>query len=490
MLSAVNRSLRENRKLTPHRRLDGLALVAGGVLPLAFAPFEQYWLAPLALALQFWLWQQALTSRDAFRLGWLFGLGLFGVGASWVQVSIAQFGGVDLSLSLLMAALFVSAMALFPALQGVALLRLKNRVSRFSLALFPLLWVAFEWLRSWLFGGFPWLLLGHTAPGTFYRGLAPWLGTLGVSLFLAWVALLILRIVTLPRQRSRAIVQLLLLSAIAWGSSQQQWSVPQGEPVSVALVQGNIAQDQKWLPENLFSTLRLYHAATEQSHARLVIWPETAIPAFRQRVEKFFLQPLSQRLALQGRTLLSGIPLLERDGEHSAYYNAIVMLGADSGTYQKRHLVPMGEYLPFEALLRPLLEFIQIPFSSFSAGVEQQPPLKTGELVIAPTVCYEIAYPHLAFSHLPQANLLVTVSNDGWFGDSLAPQQHLQIARMRALEFARPLLRATNTGITALIGADGEIVGQLPQSEQGVLEVEVQPRQGVTPYLYWSAGLF
>ncbi len=482
--------MRARRKQTLHSGPGLLALAAGGILPLAFAPFELFWIAPFAVGVQYWVWLQASTGRDAFRLGWLFGVGLFGVGTSWVQVSVAQFGGVDLTLSWVVAVLFVSGMALFPALQGAILFWLGQRFARSVLLLFPLFWVVFEWLRSWLLGGFPWLLLGHTAPGTFYRGLAPWVGTLGVSLFLAWIALLLLRTVVIPRQRGGVVVQLLLLSLLAWGSSQQQWGEPQGEPVSVALVQGNIAQDQKWLSENLFPTLRQYRIATEESRAQLVIWPETAIPAFRQRVESIFLQPFSQRLAAEGRTLLTGMPLLEWNGEKRHYYNAIVAVGAESGSYRKRHLVPMGEYLPFEGVLRPLLNFIQIPFSSFSAGAEQQSPLSVGEWVIGPTVCYEIAYPRLTFSYLPQASLLVTVSNDGWFGNSLAPDQHLQIARMRALESARPLLRATNTGITALIDADGEIIEQLYRSEQGVLEGEIQPRQGVTPYLYWSSMFF
>jgi apolipoprotein N-acyltransferase len=477
------------QKLAPPERPHLLALAAGGLLPLAFAPFEHYWIAPFLLALLFRIWQQAGSVRQAALYGWLFGVGLFGVGASWVQVSTMQFGGVNLPLSLLITALFVAGMALFPALQGGLLLWLRGRFQWFSWALFPLLWVVVEWLRGWLFGGFPWLLLGHTAPGSLYRGLAPWLGTLGVSLFVATLALLLLRAVVEPQQRRRSVLQLLLLLGIAWGSGQQQWGEPMGAPIPVALVQGNIAQEQKWRPQNLHRTLSAYRAATEQSRARLVVWPETAIPAFRQQVETVFLQPLAQRLAAEGRTLLSGVPLLESQGGRRYYYNSMVMVGADHGSYHKRHLVPMGEYLPLEWLLRPLLGFIQIPFSSFSHGRADQPPLQLDALLLAPTICYEIAYSDLAFSHLPQAGVLVTISNDAWFGDSLAPAQHLQIARMRALESARPLLRATNTGITVLIGADGEIAGELPRSEAAMLEVVVQPRQGVTPYLRWAALL-
>jgi apolipoprotein N-acyltransferase len=474
-----------------------LLLLAGGALPLAFAPFEQVWIAPLSVAVLFWFWSQAASHQLAARGGWFFGVGLFGVGASWIQVSIIQFGGMNLPLSLLMTALFVAGMALFFALQGGLLFALRKRLPDSKMVLFPLLWVGFEWLRSWLFGGFPWLLLGHTAPGTFYQGLAPWLGTFGVSLFIAWIALLLLRGVVEPKRRLVLSGQLLLLLGIAWGSSQQQWSEPHGEPLSVALVQGNIAQDQKWRPENLSSTLQRYRSVTTQSEARLVIWPETAIPAFRQQVDRLFLQPLSQQLKEEGRSLISGIPLLElesEEGESNRYYNGVLTLGLDQErnpvAYRKRHLVPMGEYLPFSDLLDPLFDFLQIPFSSFSAGSAEQSPILVAGHQLSPTVCYEIAFPELAFSHLPEAGVLVTVSNDGWFGGSLAPDQHLQIARMRALEAARPVLRATNTGVTAVIGADGVIQQQLPRSEYAVLEVVVQPVRGVTPYLYWSSMAF
>ncbi len=489
MLVVSFRTMKQKQKQILYSALYLLALGAGALLPLAFAPFEQYWIAPLSAGVLLWLWQQAGSPKQAALLGWLFGVGLFAVGASWIQVSTQQFGGVTLPLSLLMTALFVAVMALFFALQGGVLVWLQPRVGCCGGVLFPLLWVTVEWLRGWLFGGFPWLLLGHTAPGSFYQGLAPWVGTLGVSLFLVWVAQLLLFLVLGHQHRLLTAFQLLLLLGVAWGSSQLRWDEADGEALTVALVQGNIAQDQKWLLQNLSPTLNWYRNATESSRARLVVWPETAIPAFRQQIDTSFLQSWSQQLAEDGRTLLTGIPLLEWNGGQR-YYNAMVMVGADQGSYRKRHLVPMGEYLPLASLLRPLLDFIQVPFSSFSSGRQDQPLLQVNGVSLAPTICYEIAYPELAFSGVPQAGVLVTISNDGWFGDSLAADQHLQIARMRALESARPLLRATNTGITALIGADGEVRALLPRAQAGVLEVEVQPRQGVTPYLYWYSGLF
>ncbi len=407
---------------------------------------------------------------------------MFGVGASWIQVSIQQFGGVNLPLSLLLTLLFIAAMALFPALLGWPAFLFR----RWPLSL-PLLWVLFEWIRSTLFGGFPWLLLGHTAPGTFYQGIAPIAGTLGVSLFLALVALLLLQLFREPARRLHHLLWLALLLLSGWGSSQLQWTHPAGEPLSVALVQGNIEQSQKWLAGNRGGILQRYREATEESDARLVVWPETAIPAFRHQVEREFLAPLGEALGGRGRTLLAGIPIRTERGD--GYVNGLIQLGAEEGAYHKRHLVPFGEFLPLQQLLGPILDFIQIPMSDFSGGAYNQPPLMVAGHLLSTTICYEVAYPGLTFTHLPEAGVLVTVSNDAWFGDSLAPWQHLQIARMRALESGRPMLRATNTGITAVIGPRGEITEKIPRAKFGVLSADIQPMEGRTPYLVWLSKL-
>ncbi len=460
-------------------RLKGGALVAGALLPVAFAPFELYWIAPISLALLFSIWQKCGDLRSAATVGFLFGIGQFGVGVSWVQVSIQQFGGVNLPISILLTLIFVAFMALFIALQGGAIFFLK----RYALAP-PLLWVLFEWIRSTIFGGFPWMLLGHTAPGTFYRGLAPLVGALGVSLFIALIALLIVQFIRRPERRITTLLLAAILLLSGWGSGLMQWVEPSGGALSVALVQGNIEQSEKWLPQNRQRTMDLYRLATERAEeARLVLWPETAIPAFRHQVEESFFRPLVGQLEGEGRSLLTGVPLREVDG--GGYLNGLVMMGAEQGEYHKRHLVPFGEYLPLRELLGPVLDFIQIPLSDFSQGADVQTVLIVDGHPLSTTICYEIAYPELTFSQLPAAELLVTVSNDGWFGDSLAPYQHLQIAQMRALESARPLLRATNTGITAVIDADGEIIKQIPRSRLGILEATIQPMKGETPYLSW-----
>ena len=463
-----------------------LALLSGALLPLAFAPFDLTPLLFLSLALQFWLWSCSRSHNHAFWLGWWFGLGLFGVGASWIQVSLHQFDGINLPLSLLLTLLFVAGMALFPALQGLLFSRLRAWLPFSPLGLLPLLWLLFEGLRSHLFGGFPWLLLGHTAPDAFYAGLAPWLGTLGLSLYLAILSLLLMLWIVTPAWRT--LFPVLLLIGVGWGSGTQEWGSPAGPAMDVTLVQGNIPQVEKWKPENLQSTLTRYRSLSEQSDARLLIWPETAIPAFRLQLEDSFLRAMEQSLQAKGQTLLTGIPLVEWGPRR--YYNGLLLLGEEQGHYHKRHLVPLGEYLPFAEWITPLLEWLHIPFSSFTPGAQEQPPLTIAGQRVGPTICYEIAYPSLAFSNLPEATMLVTISNDAWFGASLAPAQHLQIARMRALESGRPLLRATNTGITALVDHRGQIVQQLPDNWSGILNVSVVPREGLTPYIRWYTKLF
>lgn len=448
-------------------------------MPLAFAPFGLYWIAPLSLALIFYIWGECRNLRSIVIAGFLFGIGFFGVGASWIQVSIQQFGGVNLPLSILITVLFVTAMALFTVVAGWLFFILGRRA-----LLLPILWVLFEWIRSTILGGFPWLLLGHTAPGTFYYGLAPLVGTLGVSLFISIVAVVLMMAIKYSKGRLANIAILSVLLSLGWGAGQLQWGEPSGKQISVALVQGNIKQSEKWLSENRDKTLELYRLATEQAEeARLVVWPETAIPAFRHQIEKNFLDPLRQQLKNEGSSLLTGIPVRSRDG--GGYLNGMIMLGEEQGEYYKRHLVPFGEYLPMRGLLGPVLDFIKIPLSDFTSGGAEQPPLNVDGHQLSTTICYEVAYPDLTFSNLPEADLLVTISNDGWFGDSLAPYQHLQIARMRALESARPMLRTTNTGITAVIDHNGMVTRQLPRSEQGVLKAVIQPMRGNTPYISW-----
>lgn len=485
-----------------------MAVGAGAILPFAFAPFQQNWIVLLSLAVLFFLWKRSDSRKQAAWLGFGFGIGMFGIGVSWIQFSMFQFGNTGFVLSIMMTVLFVVVVSFYIALVGwiaVWLLEKKDNSDNYGnfwgiSLLFPALWVAGEWLRSHLFTGFPWLLLGHTAPGSLYAGLAPIVGTYGVSFFLAWSAMWLMLLVV-DQQRKKQIFRLgmlLLIWAAAWGSGQRDWHQPKGEPLDVALVQGNIAQNLKWRSEVRQTILAHYRRSVEAVDADLYIWPETALPAFRDQIEDDFLVPLAKQLAEKKQSLLLGIVARDKHQndrkQHDqnrrlnqrVYFNSLQLIGAEEGEYRKRHLVPFGEYLPLKAYFSEFLRFMEIPMADFSAGKALQKPMAISGNHFSSTICYEIVYPNLVFDHLPEATFLVTVSNDAWFGDSLAPHQHLQIAQMRALESARPLLRATNSGITAVISPKGEIVAQLPQFQSGVLVDQMQPVSGRTPYIWWG----
>lgn len=463
---------------------EAAALASGALTVLGFAPFG---LAPLALlgpAVLFRLWLGA-SPRRAFRLGWLYGVGLMGFGVFWIRISIDQFGGVGTPLAATIAVAFALAMALYYGLAGWLGARLANgSVGPALLLVFPGAWVLTEWLRGWFLTGFPWLALGYSQIDAPLGGLAPWLGVYGVSLGAVLSAGLLAYMATPACGRRYAATAAL---AVLWGLSAVggtvQWGTTAGEPFRASVVQGNVEQELKWRPETLYPTLVTYLELTEEAgDSRLVIWPETAVPAFASSVEDQLLRPLEAQAREAGRDMLVGIPLLEGDDR---YYNGMLALGASGrADYRKRHLVPFGEFLPLKPLLEPLLDFLTIPMSDFSAGPRDRKPL----LILAGhpagiSICYEDAFAEEVREALPEAAFLVNASNDAWFGDSLAPHQHLEIARMRSKETGRYLLRATNTGVSAMIGPKGELIAQTRLFEPAVISARVEPLAGATPFV-------
>jgi apolipoprotein N-acyltransferase len=457
--------------------------LCGALVPLGFAPYGWYPLPILALAVLAALLFGA-TPRRALLLGWLFGLGEFGVGVSWVHISIHEYGNASLPLSVFTMLLLVMYLALFPALTGWLLARLRggSRVG-FMLAAFPATWALSEWLRSWLFTGFPWLNIGYSQIDAPLAGLAPVVGVYGIGFVVAFSAGLIVMLVSAAhRERFVAGVVLLLVWLGAWQLGRLDWTQPAGKPFTATLVQGNIPQALKWRPEQQRGTLERYTRLTrEHLDSDLVVWPETAIPAFHDQVESDFLVPLRKEMQENGVSLVTGIPVLDR--KYWAYYNAIISLEQPEAFYYKVHLVPFGEYLPLRDWLAGLLGFLPVPEADFSAGDNRQPLLHAAGYPVGASICYEVAFGEQLIQALPQAAYLINVSNDAWFGDSLAPHQHEEMARMRARETGRYLLRATNTGISAIIDETGRIVAQSPQFEVATVTHSVQPRSGATPYV-------
>ncbi len=452
------------------------AFAAGAATVAAFAPFGLGWLAPLGLVPLFFLWRQAAPGR-AFLLGWAWGAGLLGFGVFWVHHSLARFGGMSPALAVALTLLFALSLALFYGAAGW----LARRFFPQAPLAWPALWTLLEWVRGWFLTGFTWLSLGYAQIDTPLAGYAPLVGVYGLSLLVALSALLLIR------WRSPWLLLLPLLWSGGWLMRQVEWSHPTGAPLPVALVQPDIPQAVKWRPEQFEPTLRLLAELTGRApKARLVIWPETAVPAFASQVETAVLEPLHRKFSREGRTLLLGIASDDADGR---YYNALISLGASGrGEYRKRHLVPFGEYMPLRALLQPLAERLAIPMSDFSPGKSGKPLLRLAGHPAGLSICFEDTFGDEVAAALPQAAFLVNASNDAWFGDSLAPHQHLEMARMRALENGRWMLRATNTGISALIDEKGRVRRRLAQFRRGVVEGEIQPLGGATPYARWPDG--
>lgn len=465
-------------------------LIAGALLPLAFAPLRWFWLAPCCLAYLFYSWRFA-TPKEACWRGLCFGIGYFGVGVSWVFISIHRFGGSGIGVALLLTAALVLLFAAFIALQGYLINRCYGKANYLLIA--PAMWTLIEWVRSWIFTGFPWLLVGYSQTDSWLRGYAPIVGVYGISFLVALTASLLCREQAclfrgLFHIKSRETEQACLFPTIlilaiwfgGYGLTKINWTKPTNKQLTVSIVQGNIPQQMKWNSEHIINSLQLYQLLTEANlHQNLIVWPETAIPVLLHYVEPY-VQNLSEMARKQHSSILTGIPIQTKNGN---YYNAVIAVGSSTGSYHKRKLLPFGDYVPMAKQLRGIINFFNLPMSSFSHGKQQPTLIKINGIPFGIYICYEIAYANLVRSDLPTAQILATLSNDAWFGDSLANDQHLQVGQMRALETGRYMIFSTNDGITAIIGPDGKIIDRLPKFISAVLHGKVTAMQGSTPWV-------
>jgi apolipoprotein N-acyltransferase len=461
-----------------------VAFLAGVAAVGAFAPFEQWWLAPVAMAVLVHLWLRASQPRAAFVLGWSFGLGFFLAGVSWVFVSMHRFGGMPAALAALATLLFCAFLALFPALVGALQSRAPLAPAARALLVIPALWTLAEWLRSWVFTGFPWLGMGYAMTDGPLAGYAPLAGVHGISLLVALGAGLLWCAAHSSRRAwaAGALAALVLaggaLRGIAWTDAAQT-------PVSISLLQGNIPQELKFDPARFARTVNTYGRLAEGSRARLIVLPETALPRFLDQIDPASLAGLDAIARRNAGDLLLGVPLRTAPG---TYFNSVVSLGqSPAQAYHKVHLVPFGEFIPPGfAWINRVLAF---PLADFSRGPASQRPLALAGERVAINVCYEDAFGDEIRRQLPEATLLVNVSNVAWFGDSWAPAQHLQIGRMRSLETGRMLLAATNSGVTAVIGADGRVLARLAPFTEGRLDFSARGHTGATPYVRFGDAL-
>ncbi|MEP6883916.1 MAG: apolipoprotein N-acyltransferase [Gammaproteobacteria bacterium] len=460
------------------------AFAVGSALNLAFAPFGVWSIAILAPAALIAL-IRGLPPRRAGWTGAAFGVGLFAFGTYWLYTCLHVIGLVPIWLTLFLQAALVALMAVYSA----ALCYLANRywlkagATRAWLVL-PVLWVLLEWLRGWALSGFPWLSLGYAMTDSPLKGWAPLFGVYGVT----WAAVAIavaLNVMFLPSitalRRFAALAAVVVLFGGGALLARHNWTHAAGAPLSIAAVQGAVPQDQKWLAKNLEETMTRYSQLTADAWgAKLIVWPESAIPEPAGEITDY-LRRLQELGRMHGSEFAIG--LVNYEPSTNQYYNGLLVLSdSGSGWYYKRHLVPFGEYFPVPAFVRSWMRLMSLPYTDFTPGDKRQPILSAAGQKLGVTICYEDAFGSQQLRVLREATLLINVTNNAWFGNSTATPQHLQIARMRALEAGRYMVVAANDGITAAIGPHGQITARLPQFQQGVLRADVQPMTGLTPY--------
>ena len=462
----------------------GILFLLGCLMTTAFAPFGMSLLVPVLLLPLLYVYV-SVSPRDAGWLSFCFGFGLFLSGTYWIYISVVVFGEAPAWIALVLMLGLVLIMSAWLFLAGWLISRFAQGEPWLLLLVAPATWVFIEWLRGWVLTGFPWLAIGYSQVDSLFAGWAPVIGVYGVS-FMAMLSTtaILVAIMTDGRQRGVAIA-IFALPLLAGGILKLvEWTDAKGAPVKSTIVQAGISQAEKWLPERLRPTLDFYReAAVRASDSELVVWPEVAIPSLDDRVEPY-IRALQADTGSSGRSIVFGI--LERDetrGEAKIYNSVMLVSGDRRQAYRKRHLVPFGEYFPVPPRVREWMRMMSLPHNDLAAGDDVQPLLEAGNgEKLAVAICYEDAYGAEQLYALPDASILVNVSNDAWFGDSIAPHQHLEIARMRSLEVGRAAIRATNTGVSAFISHTGKVLDSGAQFEPVVLTMDVQPRKGSTPY--------
>ena len=458
-----------------------LLFVWGALTMLSFAPVGWYLLAPVSL-LAFIHVCFSNRPRRAAMYGFWYGSGLFLTGTYWLYTSIHVFGQAPLWVAVIIMLCLVFIMGLYYAANGWLISRLAAGHVVSLLWIVPAVWVASEWLRGWFMSGFPWMTLGYGQIDSVLAGVAPVAGVYGVSLALL-ISATGLYVTFATRSMVRAAALTLFVAPWIVGAALQQlvWTGNSVETLNAAIVQGGISQDRKWQRDQFAPTLQLYRdSIAAHPNADLIVWPEVALPTTIGSIEPY-LELLEEELAASGKTLLLGI--LERTEPETIYNSVLLLDGHSRQIYRKRHLVPFGEYFPVPDFIRNVMRMMSLPSSDLAAGDAVQPLLKTASgLNLAVAICYEDAYGAEQLYALPDAGLLINVSNDAWFGDSIAPHQHLEIARMRAVEAARFVVRSTNNGVSAFIDPRGQVIDSGPQFEYVAMSRDVTAFDGATPY--------
>ncbi|MCH9705640.1 MAG: apolipoprotein N-acyltransferase [Proteobacteria bacterium] len=461
-----------------------LATVCGTAATLSFAPMNWQATAPIALGILFYWAARSDYIWHNFSLGLAFGFSFFSAGLWWIDSALAGHIGLPGSAAALLTILFALFLAVFPAL-ALALatvLTPSGGISRLlSLAAS---WTFLEWIRSWLLSGFPWLSLGYSQiPDGWLAPWAPIVGIFGVTFALTLMVVAVLTLLTLRKRRGIGLILLLLLASAPFINNVWKWTPPAGT-LTISLLQGNVKQSLKWEAEEVRRALADYIELAEAAEGRIIIMPETALPMRIEDLPDGYIERLQRIATERYGAVITGLFLEEEE----KIYNAAVVLNERSDErYRKIHLTPYGEYLPFADVLQPLLGAADIPYANLSAGATPAPPLRLPDGILAAIfICYEAIFGNEVRQRLPAALFLINITNDAWFDQTAMPQQHLQMAQARALESGRWLVRAANTGITAVINAKGQVVATLPEQVRGVLTEQIILQSGSTPYVIWG----
>jgi apolipoprotein N-acyltransferase len=461
------------------------ALLAGALTVFGFAPYGLFVAPLLGLGVLFYLWQTSEQPKQAFKLGLSFGLGLYGFGIYWIYISLHEFGGMPWWFAGFCTFCLCAFMALFPAMVGYV----SKRIGYLWLSA-PVLWGVSDWVRSWIFTGFPWLTMGYSqVPHSPLVGFMPIFGVYAASTLTALMAAIVAYWFAQPQQSSiwkrNAIACIVVLVVSGFLLKAVEWTKPIGKPISVALLQGNISQSIKWSPDVAGQTIRQYLEMVEQSKAQLIVLPETALPVIAQQLDASTVERLRAHGKQNQGDVLVG--LVQYDATNESYFNSAISFGtAPMQAYSKSHLVPFGEFIPFKAIFGWIYrDWLNIPLSDLSRGGNQV-PMQLVNQHVAVNICYEDVFGEEIIRQLPAATLLVNMSNDAWYGQSFAAEQHMQFSQVRAIETGRMMLRATNTGATAIIDQHGVVLAHAPHDTQVILEGNAQGYQGTTPYVAWG----
>jgi len=453
-------------------------------MPLAFAPFQFWFISVASIAALIYLWQTSSSSRQSFLVGWFFGLGYFAAGIYWVYISLHDFGNATPLVATLITVLLICWQGLYIGLLGLAVQCIKSAFSiRATYLLLPPLWFSMEWLKGIVITGFPWLSVGYSHLDSPLAPIAPWIGTYGLSALSVALSIVLLIVLTRTIKIHALVIAifvslLLVLSVLSKNEQTQALS----KAITISQVQGNIEQHIKWQADKRQEIFNVYWQQTQQHwDSDLIVWPETAVPGKTELIEESVLLPMSMLATENGASILFGVVV--SDLAKSRYFNSMLMVGDNQGIYSKRHLVPFGEYMPMRWLLNFVNQFIRIPMSDMQVGDDKQTLMSVNGVKLGVSICYEDVFSRDINLDLPEANILINTSNDAWFGDSLAPHQHLQIAQMRALETGRPMVRSTNTGITAFIDYKGRITQKTSQFKVETITQDIIGRTGETFYV-------